>query len=129
MPELKDHVGDAMNSNVAASMMILSALVVSALPESIGSITRESTEELVRPLPITMSEAVETAEAVIPGQAVEAQLAIADEGRAVYEVHMMGIDQSRHTVQVGAEDGQVLVIIDDNEPPDEMVQAGQRSSI
>ena len=129
-PELKDHVGDAMNSNIAASMMILSVLVIPTMPESIGPTAPESTDELVRPLPITMSEAVETAEAVIPGQAVEAQLAIADEGRPVYEVHMLRIDQSLLTVQVGAEDGQV-VVIDENKPTDEdeMVQAGKGGSI
>ena len=67
---------------------------------------------------------------MIPGQAVEAQLAIADEGRPVYEVHMLRIDQSLLTVQVGAEDGQV-VVMDDNEPTDEgeMVQAGKGGSI
>ena len=130
-PDLKDHVGDAMNSNVAASMMILSVLMIPASPESIGPTLPKSTEEeLVRSLLITMSEAVEAAEAVIPGQAVEAQLAIADEGRPVYEVHMLRIDHSLLTAQVDAEDGQV-VVIDDNEPTDEdeMVQAGKGGTI
>lgn len=63
-----------------------------------------------RPLPISMSLAVEAAEGVAPGQAINAQLEMAD-GRPVYEIHMWAIDRSLIIVQIDAQDGEVALVV------------------
>jgi len=68
----------------------------------------------VQPLSISMSLAVQTAEALAPGQAIHAQLEIV-QGRPVYEIDMLGLDQSINKVQVGAEDGTVAVVMNETE--------------
>lgn len=70
---------------------------------------REETTQF-RPLPISMSLAVEAAEGVAPGQAINAQLEMA-EGRPVYEIHMWAIDRSVITVQVDAQNGEVAFVV------------------
>jgi len=74
--------------------------------------TEESTQ--FQPLPISMSKAVEAAETATAGQAIIAQLDIA-EGRPVYEIHILGPDRSVSTVQVDAEDGEVALVIDEEQ--------------
>lgn len=64
----------------------------------------------ISPLPISMSLAVQAAEAAAPGQAIHAQLEIA-QGRPVYEITMLGLDRSLNEVQVDAEDGEVAVVM------------------
>lgn len=73
----------------------------------------EPTEEDTRlkPLPISMSRAVEAAETIIPGQVIDAQLAIV-EGSPVYEIHVLGVDRGLSTVKVDGEDGEVTVVLD-----------------
>ena len=72
----------------------------------------------VQPLSISMSLAVQTAEALAPGQAIHAQLGIV-QGRPVYEIDMLGLDQRLNKVQVGAEDGNVAVVMTENEAREE----------
>jgi hypothetical protein len=92
------------NKNVVAAIVLL------GLSVGLSSAELSDTEEemQVRPLPISMSLAVEAAEAVAPGQAITAQLEIA-EGRPVYEIVMLGIDHRVSTVQVDALDGEVAL--------------------
>lgn len=71
-------------------------------------------EARFQPLSISMSLAVQTAEAVAPGQAIHAQLEIV-QGRPVYEIEMLGFDQSLNKVQVGAEDGNVAILMSDDQ--------------
>jgi hypothetical protein len=63
--------------------------------------------------PVTLEQAVLTAVAAIPGRAVEAQLS-ADEGRIVYEVEIIDLDQDRRRVYVDAEAGKVLKVRSDS---------------
>lgn len=92
----------------------------------------EPTEEdaLLQPLPISMSQAVEAAETVIPGQAVDAQLEIV-EGSPVYGIHILGVDSSLTTVKVDGEDGDVTVILDSEyqQQRDELIRSEQESLI
>jgi len=67
-------------------------------------------EAQIQPLPISMSLAVRVAEAAAPGQAIQAQLEIA-QGRPVYEIAMLGLDRSLNKVQVDAEDGEVAIVM------------------
>ncbi len=67
-----------------------------------------------QPLSISMSLAVQTAEAIAPGQAIHAQLEIV-QGRPVYEIDMLGFNQRLNKVQVGAEDGNVAVVMSDDQ--------------
>ena len=67
-----------------------------------------------QPLPISMSMAVEAAETATAGQAIIAQLDIA-EGRPVYEIHILGPNRGLSTVQVDAEDGEVALVIDEEQ--------------
>jgi uncharacterized membrane protein YkoI len=62
-----------------------------------------------RPLPISMSDAVHTAEAATPGQAVAAQLGT-EEGRPVYVVDLIDRQNNRMMVQVNAENGRLSVV-------------------
>lgn len=109
------------------SMMNMVAAVVLAgvsvgFPVAELSDTGEQTQ--FRPLPISMSLAVEAAEGVAPGQAINARLEIA-EGRPVYEIVMLGIDRRLNTVQVDAQDGEVALVVGGEQEPtkqDEIVQ-------
>lgn len=58
---------------------------------------------------ITLAQAVLTAVAAIPGRAVEAQLS-ADDGRIVYEVEIIDLDQDLRRVYVDAEAGRVIKV-------------------
>jgi hypothetical protein len=58
---------------------------------------------------ITLAQAVLTAVAAIPGRAVEAQLS-ADDGRIVYEVEIIDLDQDLRRVYVDAEAGKVIKV-------------------
>jgi uncharacterized membrane protein YkoI len=85
----------------------------------------------LQPLPISMSLAVRAAEAVAPGQAIHAQLELA-QGRPVYEIDMLSLDHSLNKVQVDAEDGQVAVVIreeDEQMEKQETVQPQQGGAI
>ncbi len=90
------------------------------------------TEENTRfqSIPISMSQAVEAAEMVIPGQAIDAQLAIV-EGSPVYEIHVLGFDLSLSTVKVDSLDGEVAVVLDseDQQQFDELIRSEQGGSI
>lgn len=106
--------------NMGASIVLLGLTVGFPLTE-----LSETAEQIqLRPLPISMSVAVEAAEAVTPGQAINARLEIA-EGRPVYEIYMLGIDSSLNTVQVDALDGEVALVVGEEQEQttqEEMVQ-------
>jgi hypothetical protein len=61
---------------------------------------------------VTLEQAVLTAVKAIPGRAVEAELS-ADEGRIVYEVEIIDLDQDRRRVYVDAEGGRVIKVRSD----------------
>ncbi|HSB44908.1 MAG TPA: PepSY domain-containing protein [Nitrospira sp.] len=90
------------------------------------------TEENTRfqSIPISMSQAVEAAEMVIPGQAIDARLEIV-EGSPVYAIHILSIDNSLSTVKVNGEDGEVTVVLDSDEQQqvDELIRSEQGGSI
>lgn len=79
-----------------------------------SELTEPERDARIHPLPISMSLAVRAAEAVAPGQAIQAQLELA-QGRPVYEIDMLGLDHSLNKVQVDAEDGQVAIVIREEE--------------
>jgi peptidase YpeB-like protein len=81
-------------------------------------------------IPISMSQAVEAAEMVIPGQAIDARLEIV-EGSPVYAIHILGVDNSLSTVKVDGEDGEVTVVLDSEEQQqgDELIRSEQGGSI
>jgi hypothetical protein len=58
---------------------------------------------------VTLAQAVLTAVAAIPGRAVEAQLS-ADEGRIVYEIEIIDLEQDIRRVYVDAEAGKVIKV-------------------
>ena len=58
---------------------------------------------------VTLAQAVLTAVAAIPGRAVEAQLS-ADEGRIVYEIEIIDLEQDLRRVYVDAEAGKVIKV-------------------
>jgi len=71
----------------------------------------ETAEQIqFQPLPVSMSTAVEIAEAVTSGQALNAQLELA-EGHPVYGIYMLSHDLSVSKVQVDAQDGEVSVVV------------------
>ena len=98
-------------SMVAAIGAIGMGLSLGLLASELGEPEKEAR---FQPLSISMSLAVQTAEAVAPGQAIHAQLDIV-QGRPVYEIDMLGFDQSLNKVQVGAEDGNVAVVMSDDQ--------------
>lgn len=84
-----------------------------------------------QPLPVSMSMAVEAAEAVTLGQALNAQLEMAD-GRPVYKIYMLDADLSLSRVQVDAQDGEVaLVVAEEQEIPkkEQIAHHGQGAAI
>ncbi|MBU6433592.1 MAG: PepSY domain-containing protein [Nitrospirae bacterium] len=116
-----------LNLNMGVSIVLLGLSVGFPLMEL--SETAEQTQFL--PLPISMSVAVEAAEAATPGQAIHAQLEIA-EGRPVYEIYMLGIDLSLSKVQIDAQDGQVTVGVGEKQEltkREQMVQPDQGGPI
>ncbi len=114
------------NMNMVAATVVLGVSLGVPLAEV------NETEELakIEPLPISMSMAVEAAEAAAPGQAIIAQLDIA-QGRPVYEIHILGRDHSLSKVQVDAQDGEVLVMGEDPEQTrkEQMVHPDQGGAI
>lgn len=97
-------MGFNLNMGVLVVLLGLSVVSLAELSE-----TAERTQ--FRSLPVSMSMAVEAAEAATPGQAVNAQLEIV-EGRPVYEIYMLGIDLiSLSKVQVDAQDGEVVIVV------------------
>lgn len=99
--------------------------------------TEGRTQAQVHLLPISMSQAVEAAEAVVPGQAISAQLEVVED-RPVYEIQMVGIDRSLSTVEVDGEHGEVAVVPDredqgqteeDQRPTDRLSRPGEEHSI
>jgi uncharacterized membrane protein YkoI len=76
----------------------------------VSELDEREKEAQLRPLPISMSLAVQAAEAAAPGQAIHALLEIA-QGRPVYQIDMLGLDRSLNKVQVDAEDGEVAVVM------------------
>lgn len=93
-----------LNLNMGASIVLLGLSMGFPLTE----LSETAEQAQFRPLPISMSMAVEAAEAATPGQAINAQLEIA-EGRPVYDIYMLGIDLGLSKVQVDAQDGGVAV--------------------
>ncbi len=110
--------------NMVAAIVVLGGSLSFPVAE-----LRETEEETqFRPLPVSMSMAVEVAEAATPGQAINAQLEIA-EGRPVYEIYMLGIDLSLSKVQVDAQDGEVAVEVGEEQEQtqkEQIVQPGQQ---
>ncbi len=106
------------------------ASVLLGLAVSLPFVEPTEEDELLQPLPISMSQAVEAAESVIPGQVINAQLEIV-EGSPVYEIHVLGVDHGLSTVQVDGEDGEVTVILDSENPQqtDELIRPEQGGSI
>lgn len=92
-------------------MNMLAAVMLAGVSVGLPVAELSDTEKAqFRPLPISMSLAVEAAEGVAPGQAINAQLEMA-EGRPVYEIHMWAIDRSVITVQVDAQNGEVAFVV------------------
>ena len=87
--------------------------------------TEESTQ--FQPLPISMSKAVEAAETATAGQAINAQLELA-EGRPVYEIHILGPDHSLSTVHVDAQNGEMAFVIgeEQDQPSKEEILRSQQ---
>jgi uncharacterized membrane protein YkoI len=81
-------------------------------------------------LPVSMSMAVEAAEAVTLGQALNAQLEMAD-GRPVYKIYMLDADLNVSRVQVDAQDGEVALVVTEEQLPknEQIVHHGQRGTI
>lgn len=106
------------------------AIVLLGLSVSLYSSELTEEETLAPPLPVSMSQAVEAAETAIPGQAIDAQLEIA-EGRPVYEIHMLSIDRTVNRVQVDAQDGEVTVVLDTEaeRQTDDLVQTEKGGSV
>lgn len=95
----------SLNMNTVTAIGLLGL----ALGLPVSELGESEKEAELRPLPISMSLAVQAAEAATPGQAIHAQLEIA-QGRPVYEIDMLGLDRSLNKVQVDAEDGEVAVV-------------------
>src|SRR5262245_44461485 len=115
-----------LNVNTVAATMLLGVAVGFPLAE-----LSEIEEEMnFQPLPISMSLAVEAAETATSGQAINAQLELA-EGRPVYEIYMLGIDLSLSKVQVDAQDGEVAVVDTQQQQPkkEQIVQPEHRVAI
>jgi len=118
-----------LNANMVAGVGVLVLGVSLGFPLAEQSKTEESMQ--VQPLPISMSMAVEAAEVVAPGQAIVAQLDIV-QGRPVYEIHILGPDHSMSTVHVDAQDGEVaLVVAEEQDQPskEEILQSQQGGAI
>jgi len=101
-------MGLGLNMSIATALGL--GLSLGILVSKLGEPEKEAR---FQPLSISMSSAVQTAEAVAPGQAIHAQLEIV-QGRPVYEIDMLGFDQSFNTIQVGAEDGNVAVVVSED---------------
>jgi uncharacterized membrane protein YkoI len=119
-----------LNANMVAGVGVLVLGVSLGFPLAELRETEETTQ--FQPLPISMSMAVEAAEVVAPGQAIVAQLDI-DQGRPVYEIHILGPDQSLSTVQVDAQDGEVALVVaeeqEQTKQQEHIVQPGQGGAI
>ena len=117
-----------LNANMVAGVGVLVLGVSLGFPLAKLSETEERTQ--FQPLPISMSMAVEAAEVVAPGQAIVAQLDIV-QGRPVYEIHILGPDQSLSTVHVDAQDGEVAVMDEQQQQPkkEQIVLPDHRVSI
>ena len=119
----------SLNANMVAGVGVLVLGISLGFPLAEQSETEERMQ--FQPLPISMSSAVEAAETATAGQAIIAQLDIA-QGRPVYEIHILGLDRSLSTVQVDAQDGEVALVIDeeqDHPTKEEIVQSQQGGAI
>jgi len=96
------------------NMKMAAAIVLLGLSVSLPSVELTEEDMQVRPLPISMSQAVEAAESAMPGQAIDAQLEITA-GRPVYEIHMLSVDRGVNRIQVDAQDGEVAIVVDGEE--------------
>ena len=116
-----------LNMNMGAFVLLLGLSV--GVPLTQLSETPEQTQ--FQPLPVSMSMAVEAAETVMSGQALTAELQIA-EGRPVYEIYMLGIDLSLSKVQVDAQDGEVALVVGEEQEltkKEQIVHHDQRGAI
>lgn len=117
-----------LNMNTAVAIMALGVSLGFPLAEV--SEPEQKTMQF-RPLPISMSMAVEAAETAAPGQAIVAQLDIT-QGRPIYEIHILGLDRSLSKVEVDAEDGEVAVVVgEEPEQPEkeQIIQPEQGGAI
>jgi len=118
-----------LNANMVAGVGVLVLGVSLGFPLAEQSQTEESMQ--VQPLPISMSMAVEAAETATAGQAITAQLEV-DEGRPVYEIHILGPDHSLSTVHVDAQNGEMAFVIgeeQDQPSKEEILQSQQGGAI
>lgn len=115
-----------LHMNMGALVLLLGCSV--GVPLTQLNDTVEPTQ--FQPLPVSMSMAVEAAEAVTLGQALNAQLEMAD-GRPVYKIYMLDADLSLSRVQVDAQDGEVALVVTEEQLPknEQIVHHGQRGTI
>jgi hypothetical protein len=100
----------------AVTLMVIGAIALTAepclaLPELEENTALSATVGETE-MSVTLEQAVLTAVKAIPGRAVEAELS-ADEGRIVYEVEIIDLDQDRRRVYVDAEGGRVIKVRSD----------------
>jgi hypothetical protein len=115
---------------VAYNTYVTAAIALLGLGVSLPFMGPTGEDTRFQPVPLSMSQAVEAAEMVIPGQAIDAQLEII-EGTPVYAIHMLGVDSSLSTVKVNGEDGKITVVLDSEEQQqeDELISSEQGGSI
>lgn len=115
---------------MAYNTYIAAAIALLGLGVSLPFIGPTEEDARFRLIPISMSQAVEAAEMVIPGQAIDARLEIV-EGNPVYAIHILGADSSLSTVKVDGEDGEVTVVLDSEEQQqgDALIRSEQGGSI
>jgi len=114
---------------IAAAMLLGVTVGFTLFP--LVELSRTEGEMQFEPLPISMSKAVEAAETATAGQAITAQLEL-DEGHPVYEIYMLGVDLSLSKVEVDAQDGDVAVMVDEQQQrpkKEENVQLHQGGTI
>ena len=116
------------NMNIVAATATILLGVAVGLP--LVDLSQTEEEMQFQPLPITMSMAVEAAETATAGQAINAQLELA-EGRPVYEIYMLGMNLNLSKVQVDAQDGEVAVVDEQQQQPkkEQIVLPDHRVSI
>lgn len=111
-----------LNMNIVAATATILLGVAVGLP--LVDLSQTEEEMKFQPLPISMSIAVEAAETATAGQAINAQLQLA-EGRPVYEIYMLGMDLNLSKVQVDAQDGEVAVVVDEQQQQPKREQIAQ----
>jgi peptidase YpeB-like protein len=115
---------------LAYNTYITAAIALLGLGVSLPFLGPTKQDTRFQPIPISMSQAVEAAEMVIPGQAIDARLEIV-EGSPVYAIHILDVDNSLSTVKVNGEDGEITVVLhsDDQQQGDELIRFEQGGSI